>query len=79
MSVLMIKTVYEKNFIVIEAKKSMSLAITNTYILPDVIPALIECLQGKNLTLSEYAIGYMHELTQNIDVEYFKQISPELI
>lgn len=55
----MIKTVYEKNFIASEAKKTLASAVKNSFIVPDLIPTFIEGLNNKNITLSEYSIGYL--------------------
>ena len=67
----LLKTIYEKNFIVAEAKKSMSLAVKNTYILPDLIDALLDGLMAKNLTLAEYSVSYLGESVKNIESSFF--------
>lgn len=68
--VALIKTIYEKNFIVVEAKASLANAVQNL-LYPEVIEVLVEGCRAKNLTLAEYSIGYLTTLVKNMDAEYF--------
>lgn len=58
--VTLIKTIYEKNFIVTEAKQTMSSAVVNLSS-PELIEVLVEGCHAKNLTLAEYSINYLLE------------------
>jgi len=58
---VLIKTVYEKNFIVQEAKKSMQGAVKSCTF-PETIDVLVEGCLAKNLTLAELSIGYLATL-----------------
>ena len=58
--VTLVKTIYEKNFIVTEAKQTMTHAVSNLSS-PELIEVLVEGCQAKNLTLAEYSINYLLE------------------
>ncbi len=59
---VLIKTVYEKNFIASEAKRCLASTVKNTHILPDCIDALTEGLLNKNIQLAEFSISYLSDL-----------------
>ena len=61
---VLIKTVYEKNFIVVEAKSSCQECIKHCGTYGDVIQVFVEGCQTKNGILAEYAIGYLTELVK---------------
>lgn len=65
----LIKTVYEKNFIVAEAKRTIELAVQNL-IMPEIIDVLVEGCQAKNIILAEYSMGYLQEVVKKMDEEY---------
>jgi arabinogalactan endo-1,4-beta-galactosidase len=62
----LVKTVYEKNFIVVEAKKFWQRAVENSA-WPETIDSLVEGCQSKNGVLAEIAIGYLGEVVKNIE------------
>ena len=66
------KTVYEKQFIVVEAKQSLSRAVENLAC-PELCDILVDGCQAKNLTLAEYAIGYLLEAVKKMPVEYLRE------
>ena len=68
--VALLKTIYEKNFIVLEAKASMNYAVQNL-VYPELILVLLEGCKAKNITLAEYSINYLTTLVKNMDGEYF--------
>ena len=69
--VVLLKTVYEKNFIAMEAKKAMQLMIRKCYY-PETVDVLVEGCQVKNGTLAELSIEYLQEIiTKGLDSEYF--------
>ena len=63
---MLLKTVYEKHFIVIEAKKAMENAATNVAI-PETIEVLTEGCKAKNGTLAELSIYYLKIAVGNIN------------
>ncbi len=68
--VVLIKTVYEKNFIVSEAKKTLSTVIKNVLVIPDLIDVLVEGLNNKNISIAEYSVSYLGDAVQSIDVNF---------
>ena len=68
--IALIKTDYEKNFIVIEAKQCMVFSVTNC-VCSQAVDALVEGCQTKNLVLAEYSMFYLDNLVKNLDKEYF--------
>jgi hypothetical protein len=68
--ITLIKTTYEKNFIVTEAKQSMQNAVQHLA-LPELVDVLVEGCQAKNLALAEYSIGYLSDLVKNMAEDYF--------
>eukprot|EP00347_Sterkiella_histriomuscorum_P000732 403374718 len=68
--VALLKTIYEKNFIVVEAKASVTNAVQNMHY-PEIIEVLIEGCRSKNLVLAEYSVGYLTTLVKNMDSEFF--------
>ena len=64
------KTIYEKNFIVVEAKATLANAVQNM-LYSELIEVLIEGCKAKNITLAEYSINYLTTLVKNMDAEYF--------
>lgn len=61
---------YEKNFIVYEAKKILSTVTKNVLVVPDLIDVLIEGLNNKNISIAEYSISYLGEAISSIDVNF---------
>lgn len=55
---VLIKTVYEKNFIVLEAKRCMQNAVDNCCFV-ETMEVLIEGCQSKNGVMAELAMGYL--------------------
>jgi hypothetical protein len=55
---VLIKTVYEKNFIVMEAKKCMQHAVVNCCF-SETMEVLIDGCTSKNGTMAELAMGYL--------------------
>lgn len=68
--VALIKTIYEKNFIVVEAKQTFANAVQNL-LFPELIDTLVEGCRAKIITLAEHSIGYLTTLVKNFDAEYF--------
>ena len=56
--VALIKTIYEKNFIVVEAKQSFDNAVKNLPF-PELTDTLIEGCRAKIINLAENSIGYL--------------------
>ena len=65
---VLIKTVYEKNFIVVEAKKCMQLSVMNCCF-SETMEVLIEGCCSKNGTMAELAMGYLQTLIKHINPE----------
>lgn len=72
--IVLIKTTYEKQFIVIEAKKAMQHCVQNA-VYSETVDVLAEGCQTKNGSLAEIAIGYLGELLKNVDKEYFLTVT----
>jgi hypothetical protein len=68
-----IKTVFEKNFIAIEAKKACEqLGKGGANALPEAIDQLVDgSKQIKNLALAENSVNTLVELVKNMPPEYF--------
>lgn len=69
---MLIKTIYEKQFIVVEAKAAMQNTVTN---MPytELVYVLVDGCKSKNLTLAELSIGYLHALVKNFTPETVEQ------
>jgi hypothetical protein len=66
------KTVFEKNFIALEAKKACETLAKGGATLPESVDALVEgCKHVKNLSLAENASVYLAELVKHMPEEYF--------
>lgn len=76
----LIKTVFEKNFIAIEAKKACEqLGKGGANALPEAIDQLVDgSKQIKNLGLAEHSIHTLVELVKNMPKEYFMSGSESL-
>ncbi len=70
MPAVLLKTIYEKNFIVVVAKRTMENAANNC-LFNETIDVLVEGCKSKNNILAELAIGYLNLLVKNLDESYF--------
>jgi Zn finger protein HypA/HybF involved in hydrogenase expression len=73
----LLKTVFEKNFIAIEAKKAMEqCAQGGANALPEAIDVLVEgCRHSKNLALAEQASTALCELIKRMPESFFQPLS----
>ena len=69
---VLIKTCYEKNFIVIEAKKCLSYAISNCTI-SETVDVFVEGCNTKNGVLAELSMGYLGDLIKKMDKKYYEE------
>ena len=67
---VLVKTIYEKNFIVVEAKKIMNNAVQNC-LCDETIQTLVEGCKSKNSVLAELSMDYLNNLIKNFDEQYF--------
>ena len=72
---VLLKTVFEKNFIVIEAKKAMASSVKNC-LFPQTIDALVEGCNSKNGSMAELSIAYLAELVKNFEPGFFLECGP---
>jgi hypothetical protein len=72
---VLIKTVYEKNFIVVEAKKAMNTSLANCHF-PETMQVTIEGCESKNGVLAELSIGYLSELVNHMEAGFYLECSP---
>jgi hypothetical protein len=78
MPMALIKTTYEKNFIVSEAKQCFTNAVKNLAV-PELIDTFVEGCKAKNNTLAEYSIGSLAELVRKFESDYFLSESESAI
>jgi hypothetical protein len=69
---VLIKTIYEKQFIVVEAKAAIQNSVAN---MPytELVFVLVDGCKSKNLTLAELSIGYLQALVKNLPAETVTQ------
>jgi hypothetical protein len=67
---VLIKTVYEKNFIVNEAKKTLASATKNALVVPDLIEVLVDGLSNKNISIAEYSVNYLGDAIKSVDINF---------
>jgi hypothetical protein len=71
MPAALIKTTYEKNFIVSEAKQCVTQAVTNVRSVPELLAVLAECSRAKSGPLAEFALASLAQACQAADAAYF--------
>ena len=61
---------YEKQFIVVEAKKLFTRAV-KTCLWEETVNVLVDGCKSKNAKLSELSMGYLEKLLENMNKDFF--------